>query len=610
MLIKALCDYFDLQQQESESDIPDGYEKQQVHFMVHLRENGEIAAISDCRIKEKITLKNGKIKEKLVPDKINLPERSKKTGVESAIIEHRPLYLFGLNYENGMLTPDDKTNKARKSHEAFVKRNSEFFEDLDSPICKAYYNFITNFDPEKETENEHLKGLGKDYSGSYFEFALYDDITKAPQDDPGFIAKFQSMLSKGKNVSNDVYTAVCPVMGEKLPVARIHDKIRFPGGNTTGCVLVGMKESAYESYGKTQSYNSNISEEAMKKYTAAFNYLLESKMHRIILDGMVIVFFAVKKDDSAEANMFSSFFGVSETGDDDKKLSDAMNNLKQGLYVDYNALGIDENSDFYAAGFTPNSSRICQKFLVHGSFGKIMENMSVHQRDLNVDGNTRPVFFSAIFRELISPKSSKDEVSVPLKSAVIRAAAEGINYPAELLQTVIIRVKTDSNDIKNKRYNIKFNNVRIGIIKACLNRKARKSNKEEDIKMSLNENDKHSSYLCGRLFAVLEKIQQESVNGTLNTTIVDSYFSSACSKPASVFPKLVDLSNHHIKKLEAGRRIHYKKLAGSIIDGLDGCFPVTLDLEEQGRFIVGYYHQNKALWTSSDSKNNNINEEN
>ncbi len=131
--------------------------------------------------------------------------------------------------------------------------------------------------------------------------------------------------------------------------------------------------------------------------------------------------------------------------------------------------------------------------------------------------------------------------------------------------------------------------------------------------MSLNENDNHASYLCGRLFAVLEMIQQNAASGTLNTTIVDSYFSSACSKPASVFPKLAELSIHHIKKLDEKGQVYYKKLLGSIIDGLDGRFPATLDLEDQGRFIVGYFQQNKALWTPSADKkagSENNNEEN
>lgn len=184
-------------------------------------------------------------------------------------------------------------------------------------------------------------------------------------------------------------------------------------------------------------------------------------------------------------------------------------------------------------------------------------------------------------------------------TGIIRAAIEGTAYPEALLQTAVMRVKTDSDEEKN--HFIKFNSTRVGIIKACLNRKARKSNKEEEITMSLNKDNTDPAYLCGRLFAALEKLQQDAAGGSLNTTIVDSYFSSACSKPSTVFPKLVELSFHHIKKLERDNsKIYYKNLIGSIIDPLHDEIPTTLDLDGQGRFIVGYFQQNQALYTKKN----------
>ena len=119
-------------------------------------------------------------------------------------------------------------------------------------------------------------------------------------------------------------------------------------------------------------------------------------------------------------------------------------------------------------------------------------------------------------------------------------------------------------------------------------------------KMSLDLENKNQAYLCGRLFAVLEKIQQDASGGGLNRTIKDSYFASACSKPSTVFPKLYKLSQNHIKKLSSP--IFYNKLCGEILDGLDGKFPSTLSLDDQGRFIVGYAQQNKALYTKKSEE--------
>lgn len=598
MLIKALCDYYDLNAEQSRSDMPKGYSVQPVHFRVLLRENGEIAAINDIRKIVEVPQKNGKTKEKLVPREIPLPEREGISATHSELIDHRPFYLFGLNILSGTLTAESEKDNARKSREAFVKRNSEFFADLDSPVCTAFRNFINNWIPEEQTENEHLKKLGRGYSKqSYFAFALYDDPTKSPQDDPQFMAKYQSQLAEQSIAAKGAYSSICPVIGERLPTARKHDKIKFPGADMGGCSFVSMNADAYESFGKKQSYNSNISEAAMKKYTAAFNSLLADSRHRIFINSMVIVFFALKKNDDAETDFFATLLG----GDDDTIFAEAMKGLSQGKAVDYAALNIDKNVDFYIAGFTLGDQRICQKFIAHNSFGRIMENVSRHQRDLALAGSDRLITFGRIAKELILPisKSTKDEIPPPLMAGIIRAAVEGVNYPEAMLQTAVMRVKTDRNEEKN--HHIKFNHVRVGIIKACLNRKARSANKKEEITMALNKENTNPAYLCGRLFAVLEKLQQDAAEGTLNATIVDSYFSSACSKPSTVFPKLLDLANHHMKKVGGS---FYKKLIGEIMDSLDGEIPATLDLHNQGCFSVGYYQQNRDLWTSKKNKDN------
>ena len=120
--------------------------------------------------------------------------------------------------------------------------------------------------------------------------------------------------------------------------------------------------------------------------------------------------------------------------------------------------------------------------------------------------------------------------------------------------------------------------------------------------MSWNDDNKNPAYLCGGLFAVYEKIQQDSSGGNLNRTIKDSYFSSACSRPSSVFPKLAKLAQNHMRKLSEGSEIYYNKMIGDVMSSLDGEFPATLGLDDQGRFIVGYYQMNKKLYTSNKSE--------
>ena len=117
--------------------------------------------------------------------------------------------------------------------------------------------------------------------------------------------------------------------------------------------------------------------------------------------------------------------------------------------------------------------------------------------------------------------------------------------------------------------------------------------------MSLNKENANLAYLCGRLFAVLEKVQQDASNKELNKTIRDTYFASACATPSLVFPRLMKLSNAHLSKLPFSGYVFYQKTIEEIIDKVDA-FPKNLSLTEQGNFIVGYYQQSKNLYTKKE----------
>ncbi len=588
MLIKALCDYADkLSEAPGLEKIPDGFEKQKINYRIILSEEGDLRDI--------VPVGEAEGKKKAV-EEIGLPSRTQKPGIDSNIIEHRPLYIFGLNLEKGILTPDDKTNKAKKSHEAFVKHELEFFDGLDSKICIAYRKFIEKWVPENETENPFLKNLGNEYSKSYFGFSLGvggDEL----ESDPCFLDKYQKYLDEKAEEKEDTVEVVCGILGEKSNPTRLHDKIKFPGGQPSGCQLICMNDTAFESYGKTQSFNSNVSEKAMKKYTSVFNKLLSDKNHHCMIDDVVLVYFAIKNDDSAECDLFSAFFGNTDDKRVENEISTIMKYARSGYVTDEESvqrLITDKNVTFYIVGLTPNSSRICQKFIYRGSFGEILNNLIKHQRDLMIsEDNSRPIYFRSIARELTSPNSSNDAVPPPLMSAIMMAALGNTKYPDSLLATAVRRIKTDSDEERN--HHIKLNDTRAGIIKACLNRK----HKKEEITMAWNEENHNPAYLCGGLFAIYEKIQQDSSGGSLNRTIKDAYFASACSRPASVFPKLAKLAQNHTRKLSEGSEIYYNKLIGNITDNLDGAFPSTLNLDDQGRFIVGYYQMNKKLYTSS-----------
>jgi len=606
MLIRSLCDYYDIQSARGEA-ASDIMSEQPVHWMVMLTPDGRVADIIDKRIEESVPQKNGKVKIVKKPIVVSLPKRTQKTGIDANIIEHRPLYIFGLNYDAKIgLTPDDKTGKARKSHEAFVKKNLELFDGIDSEIARAYVNFIKNWVPENETENEQLKKLGKEYQGSYYIFALDGSPECKLHKDKAVLAKYEKLMAKAaaETAESDDGIMMCPIEGERLRAARIHDKIKgIKGGNSVGAVLVNFNSSAFESYGKSQSMNSGISEKAMKKYTSSLNKLLADPMHHIYSDDMTVVFFAMKHDDKAECDLFNGYLNSSNGVAEDSTKADVKavseNIYHKGQTGNAQALDddVDNGVDFFVAGFTPNSSRICQKFMVRNKFGKIIDNVKQHQQDMAICGSNGEIPLWRINKELVSPNSA-NAISPALQSDIFQAILNGTNYPYTLLETVVRRVSTDSDTDSNNK--IKINEVRAGLIKAFINRKARINGDKEEITVALNPENKNPAYLCGRLFAVLEKIQLEAADVKLNRTIKDAYFSSASSRPALIMPRLIDLSKFHLSKLSEGRAIYFSKLIDEIMDNIEDNLPANLSLIDKGNFQVGYFHQNSYFFTKKD----------
>ena len=206
-----------------------------------------------------------------------------------------------------------------------------------------------------------------------------------------------------------------------------------------------------------------------------------------------------------------------------------------------------------------------------------------------------------ILKETISPKSSKQEASPLLAGAIMRSILTGAPYPMALYYAILNRVRADMDEPAKGVY--KIGPLKAGIIKACLLRKNRSNNNnqyQEILTMALNPEATNQAYLLGRLFAVLEKAQEDAAKpATLNATIKDRYFTAACANPASTFPVLLRLSQHHISKSEWGRNT--EKLIREIMDLLvldNTPFPKRLGMDDQGIFILGYYHQRSDFFKS------------
>jgi CRISPR-associated protein Csd1 len=264
-------------------------------------------------------------------------------------------------------------------------------------------------------------------------------------------------------------------------------------------------------------------------------------------------------------------------------------------------LDMDKDTPFYVLGLAPNAARISVRFFLEGPFIQIVRRIAAHYEDLAVEREyaDQPAGISPyrMVQETVSPKASEGKPSPLLGGALMRAVLEGTPYPAALYYGILTRIRVDADD-KDKGIH-KINYRRAAVIKAYLTRKLR-SQTESPIKevlcMSLNEQSTHPAYLLGRLFAVLEKAQGEALGGAVNATIKDRYFSTACASPASVFPVLLRLAQHHIAKAKDGYDSDCQ--IQDILDMLQmdrNPIPRHLSLDDQGVFVLGYYHQRAAF---------------
>ena len=203
----------------------------------------------------------------------------------------------------------------------------------------------------------------------------------------------------------------------------------------------------------------------------------------------------------------------------------------------------------------------------------------------------------SLFRLLtgVALLNKADNIPPNLGGEVLRAILEDLPYPTPLLNLAVQRCRAEQ----------KPTYARAAVIKASLNRLIRRGNKtEREYLPMLDPANTNPAYRLGRLFAVLEKVQQEAI-GNVNASIKDRYFTSACAAPASVFPILLRLSQHHIAKAEYGhisdRRIQEIL---NLLDVEHNPIPARLTLDEQGVFVLGYYHQRQAFFIKSDTTDN------
>jgi len=580
MILQALNDYYNrISVTEPKKVSPYGWSLEKISYCVVLNADGSIFNIEDLRIHEE--------KKKTVPNSFIVPMYEGRTsGVKANYLWDNSAYTLGIS---------EKPKDLGKKYEDFwAKVNA--FDSTNSKTLQALQKFPAFWELNKQNWLEKTK----DALDSNFVFRLLDDGNKFVHDCEEFKKQWAIVLS---NYLGKLSDGQCLIDGQTTKIAELHSSIKgVDKAQSSGALIVSFNKESFESYGLKNGKNASVGTNAAFKYATALNFLLRkdsSNNQRLKIGDAVTVFWA-EAAESTDAEMAESFMSEAMNPSDTQEtasLASCLQEVWQGRPLKELRPDLEPSTKFYILGLSPNAARISIRFWYASTLAEMAQRIALHYHDLHMEpqrGNglpeiwkltyaTAPVYFNNGMQ-----KTDADRISPQLAGNLARAIFTGQAYPQSLLAQLLQRMRSDGV----------VDYTRVSLCKAVINRLIRlnQSSNIKEISMSLDVEEKNVAYRMGRLFAVLEAVQKQALGQEVNATIRDRYWGSASATPALVFPMLMRNSMNHLSKIRKDiQKKHlaffFEKQMGDIQENMPTSWPRNLNLQDQGRFTIGYYHQ-------------------
>jgi len=581
MILLALKEYYDRKVQEG-TIARDGWLNGSLDFLVDLDEYGNPTGISDLR---EIEGKKHLSKRLDVPNIGKQALKHSNSGKDANLLWDNAGFVFGLGEKGDTRLESmisvlrqwlpDTMDTGVESVKIFLQKGLKNRQHFDSLLKHAEYGELLS------------------EGGPKISFRVPSTGYRMVIDSP-VVSKTLESIGKKFDAGNE-FIGTCLVTGEENCVIEATHPVTKGvwGAQTSGACLVSFNKDSFNSYNRTQSFNSPVSKLVASQYSKSLNTLLESRKQCMHIGDSSIVFWSQRKSEFEEA--FSIFFNEPEKDNPEsgtEKIKELLSSIQTGAYSkDY---GSDK---FFILGLSPNAARVSIRFWQVGTIDDYARKIKQYYDDFEIVKPSTETEYYSIWRILVNIAVQDKSENIPPNIAgdFMNSILNGTPYPDTLFQAVLRRIRSDKDN--------RVKPVRAALIKAYLNRYYRlHPNKNfKEVSVTLDENQKSSGYQLGRLFAVLEKIQEEA-NPGLNTTIRERFYGSACSCPVTVFPNLMRLKNHHLAKMEArGRVVYFEQILGNVVGNLSD-FPSHLSLHQQGLFAVGYYHQRQDFFTKKTDK--------
>ncbi|MDM8202643.1 type I-C CRISPR-associated protein Cas8c/Csd1 [Allofournierella massiliensis] len=573
MILQALTQYYEDLLALGKIARP-GWAKAKVSWALELSDNGELLGL--LHLQQEV--QRGK-KTVLIPQEREVPQPVKRSsGVAANFLCDTSGYLLGVDTKGKPERTAECFAASRMLHERILK-------EAQSSAARAVLAFYEHWNPQtakdhpalKEEWDEVMKG------GNLLFWYRGGPVTED--------AQVRESWQHANEQSGDAENTLCLVTGQHGPTARLHPNIkRVVGAQTAGAALVSFNASAFCSYEHEQGDNAPTSEYASFAYTTALNALIADREHTRRVGDTTIVCWAAGGQTAYQDFMMAALY---DDNMDEREIRGTMIRLSKGESVEWQEQKLSPDTRFYVLGLAPNAARLSVRFFWQNSFGTLIQNVTKHYRDLEI---VRPSFDKfptlpvwRLLRETVNQNARNPEPNPRLAGDLLLAVLNGTPYPATLLDGVVLRIRAERE----------ITHGRAAILKAWYLRNSKDEQLKEVMTVELNEQSNYLPYLLGRLFAVLEDVQQRA-NPGINTTIKDRYFNSASATPATVFPLLINLAQKHLAKLDKGLVIHYNRKITELNSRITQTLPARLTLPEQSAFQIGYYHETQKRYTKKE----------
>jgi CRISPR-associated protein Csd1 len=371
--------------------------------------------------------------------------------------------------------------------------------------------------------------------------------------------------------SNARERRICIATGELAETLDTTEKIKgVPGGLAMGTNLISFDKDSFCSFGLEQAQNAALSAPAELKIRSALNQLIaRSREQGLVFNEAIYLHWTREPVEHDPIDLLS--------GADENKIEQLLKSVKEGKCLSR----VGENG-YFMISLSGNGARIVVRDWIESTVQEVEENIAKWFEDLGIidpdgSGPKRDFKFGALLYGLVRAKL--EELPPALPTQLLHSALTGLPLPHAALAAAVRRQQLDLEDKLNPR--------RIALIKACLIRTNPKDTKNMT---SLNPELPNAAYHCGRLFAVFDRLQYLA-QGSVNAGVVERYYASASVTPSLVMGRLFRTAQFHLAKVGGGTETNIEKDFEALSEIIGKAFPETLDLEAQGRFALGYYHQ-------------------